>query len=342
MEELRLLRSDLDRGADIHQRPDFVDLSIRHRDAAVGPVAPEMGARQPTETVRHPMYHDIATRRHATAARAVAICGIGIRDAQREMKAAAGILEIDRVGTFGGSPVAILLLVSAGCPAERDVVGREHAAIAQQRHPARRLVDDDRGCAGAGRRKSRCTSAELQEIPADRRQRTRGDQRDEAERDPAPPHDRHSPLSGRVSSASMAPSTLILSSSTAATAAATGMSTPLASAMSVSTAAVNAPSASLSPAAPGRAPRPSATPSEKLRDCGLEQVRIRSPRPDRPVSVSPRAPYASPNRISSAKPRVVSAAAALAPRPRPVTMPAAIASTFLAAPPISTPRTSVA
>jgi hypothetical protein len=44
---------------------------------------------------------------------------------------------------------------------------------------------------------------------------------------------------------------------------------------------------------------------------------------------------------SSAKPRVVSAAAALAPSPRPDTMPAAIASTFLAAPPISTPRTSV-
>ena len=36
-----------------------------------------------------------------------------------------------------------------------------------------------------------------------------------------------------------------------------------------------------------------------------------------------------------------SAAAALAPSPRPATMPAAIASTFLAAPPISTPRTSL-
>ena len=53
------------------------------------------------------------------------------------------------------------------------------------------------------------------------------------------------------------------------------------------------------------------------------------------------APNALPKRISSAKPRVVSAAAALAPSPRPATMPAAIASTFLAAPPTSTPRTSV-
>ena len=36
-----------------------------------------------------------------------------------------------------------------------------------------------------------------------------------------------------------------------------------------------------------------------------------------------------------------SSAAALAPSPRPATMPAAMASTFLAAPPISTPRTSL-
>ena len=51
------------------------------------------------------------------------------------------------------------------------------------------------------------------------------------------------------------------------------------------------PSASLPPAASASdAPSPSATPKEKLRDCGLEQVRIRSPSPDRPVSVSaPRA-----------------------------------------------------
>ena len=80
---------------------------------------------------------------------------------------------------------------------------------------------------------------------------------------------------------------------------------------------------------------------ESCATAALEQVRIRSPSPDRPVIVSARAPNARPKRNSSAKPRVISAAAALAPSPRPATMPAAIASTFLAAPPISTPRTSV-
>ena len=48
-----------------------------------------------------------------------------------------------------------------------------------------------------------------------------------------------------------------------------------------------------------------------------------------------------PSRANSLKPRVVSAASADAPSLRPSTIPAAIASTFFAAPPISTPRTSV-
>jgi hypothetical protein len=82
-------------------------------------------------------------------------------------------------------------------------------------------------------------------------------------------------------------------------------------------------------------------PSEKLRDCGDEQVRMRSPEPREPVSVSLRAPSARPKRASSAKAardqRGGRARAELAAR----TMPAAIASTFFAAPPISTPRTSV-
>jgi len=53
-----------------------------------------------------------------------------------------------------------------------------------------------------------------------------------------------------------------------------------------------------------------------------------------------RAPQARPSRASSLKPRVVNAANAEAPSLRPSTMPAAIASTFFAAPPISTPRIS--
>src|SRR5579862_2904418 len=159
---------------------------------------------------------------------------------------------------------------------------------------------------------------------------------------PSPRQSYHaSALSGRVNRFSIASSTLMRPSRMAATAVAIGMSTAFWSAISTSAAAVNWPSASMPAlACAGLAPSPSAMPSEKLRDCRLAQDRMRSPRPERPVKDSGCAPNALPNRNSSAKPRVVSAAAALAPRPRPVTMPDAIASTFLAAPPISTPRTS--
>src|SRR5487761_1896067 len=137
-----------------------------------------------------------------------------------------------------------------------------------------------------------------------------------------------SALNGRVSKLSIASSMGTAPRRMSATAFETGISTPSAAASSISTGAVNSPSASLSC---GRAsPRPSARPSAKLRDCGLEQVRIRSPRPDSPAMVSPRAPQARPSRTNSEKPRVVSAASADAPNFLPATIPAAIASTFFA------------
>src|SRR5215469_9274458 len=152
-------------------------------------------------------------------------------------------------------------------------------------------------------------------------------------------HAHSSALKGRVSRPSIAASMVVVPLRIAATALDTGISTFCEAASSTSTGAVNSPSASFPGA--GLAPRPSARPRAKLRDCGLEQVRIRSPSPERPTSVSLRAPSARPKRASSEKPRVVSAACAEAPKLLPTTMPAAIASTFFAAPPISTPRTSL-
>src|SRR5580700_402349 len=154
-------------------------------------------------------------------------------------------------------------------------------------------------------------------------------------------HDHSSDFSGRVNKDLIASSNVIVSASNAATAAAIGMSTARSRAMSRSTGAVKAPSARPVLMVPGFWPWPRLTPNWKLRDCGLEQVSSKSPRPDSPIMVCGLAPNALPKRVSSAKPRVVSAAPALAPRPRPVTTPAAIASTFLVAPPISTPRMSV-
>jgi hypothetical protein len=47
-----------------------------------------------------------------------------------------------------------------------------------------------------------------------------------------------------------------------------------------------------------------------------------------------------PSRVTSARPRVISAARAFRPNPSPSQMPVAMAITFLTAPPISTPITS--
>src|SRR6266540_1739096 len=86
---------------------------------------------------------------------------------------------------------------------------------------------------------------------------------------------------------------------------------------------------------------PSATPRVRLRDNAPVAVRIRSPMPARPANVIGWAPSVTPRRVISARPRVISAARVLKPRPRPSRMPAASAITFLRAPASSTPTTSV-
>ena len=78
----------------------------------------------------------------------------------------------------------------------------------------------------------------------------------------------------------------------------------------------------------------------RTRNCAIAP-RSRSGRgrrgPKVPSASNPLAPNASPKRRNSAKPRATSAATALAPSPRPAATPQAMASTFFAAPPISTP-----
>jgi hypothetical protein len=62
--------------------------------------------------------------------------------------------------------------------------------------------------------------------------------------------------------------------------------------------------------------------------------------PPNPMNVDARAPSASPKRVISAKPRVMSAVRVFAPNPIPSAMPVAIAMTFFTAPPTSTPTMS--
>ena len=87
-------------------------------------------------------------------------------------------------------------------------------------------------------------------------------------------------------------------------------------------------------------PRPSSTPTLRLRDSPPVQVSTRSPKPASPAIVSRRPPQAIAKRVISARPRVISAAIELCPSPSPSHTPAAIAIIFFSAPPSSTPTTS--
>ena len=72
----------------------------------------------------------------------------------------------------------------------------------------------------------------------------------------------------------------------------------------------------------------------------LLHVTMRSPIPANPKKVFDLAPSFFPNNDISFKPRVISAAFVLSPYPAPSQNPAAIAITFFADPPISTPLIS--
>src|SRR5438552_2871003 len=132
---------------------------------------------------------------------------------------------------------------------------------------------------------------------------------------------------------------------TSATSRAIGSSTPCRSASVTAERAVFTPSTTAArpaSASSRRFPSPSSTPSWWLRDRGPVAVRMRSPIPASPANVDGSAPSATPNRVISASPRVISAARVLWPIPSPSRMPAARAMTFLSAPASSTPSMSVA
>src|SRR5579875_1451877 len=123
-----------------------------------------------------------------------------------------------------------------------------------------------------------------------------------------------------------------------------GVSTPSRRASASAARAVVTPSATCGLPASTSArcsPRPSASPTVRLRLKSAVQVRTRSPMPARPMSVTGFAPRRTASRVISASPRVMSAARALWPSARPSQTPVAIAITFLSAPATSTPTTSV-
>src|SRR5690606_2317638 len=88
-------------------------------------------------------------------------------------------------------------------------------------------------------------------------------------------------------------------------------------------------------------PEPSRSPKVRLRESGELHVATRSPIPASPARVCSSAPSATASRTVSARPRVISEALALSPKPMPTATPTASAMTFFTAPPSSAPTRSV-
>src|SRR5881394_1319591 len=102
--------------------------------------------------------------------------------------------------------------------------------------------------------------------------------------------------------------------STSATSRAMGSSTPCRSPSATAVRAVFTPSATVcfpACACSNVCPCPSATPRLRLRDSAPVAVRIRSPMPASPANVMASAPSATPSRVISARPRVITAARVL-------------------------------
>src|SRR5262249_30544255 len=133
-------RLDLYLRTNVDQRPDLLDLCIGHRDTAVGPIAGEVESPEPAEAIRQTMDHNVTSGRDTTPLCVVAIGGAWIRNPQRQVKAAARVLEIDRIRTFGRTAVTFALFVTQRIAAERGLVDRQNFFITQQCQAARRLL----------------------------------------------------------------------------------------------------------------------------------------------------------------------------------------------------------
>ena len=88
-------------------------------------------------------------------------------------------------------------------------------------------------------------------------------------------------------------------------------------------------------------PLPSRTPTVRFLDRFTKEVSMISPTPAIPVIVDASAPIRTASHRISAVPCATRAESALFPSPSPSTIPAAMATTFFSAPPISTPITSL-
>src|SRR5438270_595243 len=84
-----------------HRAIDFLDLKIGDRNTAGGPVLSPMESARPAAPVWQSVDHDVAPGRQSSDRRAVDVVLFRIRNVEGAVVIAVGLVEIDRVKTFG-------------------------------------------------------------------------------------------------------------------------------------------------------------------------------------------------------------------------------------------------
>ena len=145
-----VLGLNLDRRAVLHQIPDFFDLDIGNRDAAVGPIPGAMGCTNKSLAVGQAVDEDVSSRRDAQFAGAFAVGCVRIRDVQRAMKLAVRISAVNYVDALRCFVITLLDFWANRISAEGDLVGLDCMAGVNELHGARAFVDEDSVGVGNG------------------------------------------------------------------------------------------------------------------------------------------------------------------------------------------------
>ncbi len=110
------LRFDLHRRAHGNQRPDLVDLFVRDRDAAVGPIHLPVRCANPAVLGAKPVNLDVPAGTYADSVSVFSVARVGIRNMQRAMKLAGGLLLINHIEPFRRLVTPMRCLAPTGCP----------------------------------------------------------------------------------------------------------------------------------------------------------------------------------------------------------------------------------
>ena len=149
----KLLGPDLNFGSHRNQLPYFINLCIRHGDAAIRPIGLAVQRPQIGKRPGQSMNHNCAAGPRTDTARSFLVCCTGIRNVQRQMELAMRIFCVDSVVALRRLVVAFNSLRANWDRSQSYFVRFEGSSAAQQRHGTSRFYDDDSvGLNGGGGR----------------------------------------------------------------------------------------------------------------------------------------------------------------------------------------------